>query len=137
MWQFRVAQRTVALLKVAVAALEALYKKPVPLMNTDSNKLLGSRLKKARVSAKLSQDFAAHTLGVTRQAVSKWETGASCPTARQLGELAMMYCACAHSLLFGEPYRQVVLKDFMNSRCRSVESQKEKVNGCERVAKSD
>lgn len=114
-----------------------LYKKPVTLMNTDPNMLLGSRLKRARVSAKLSQDFTAQTLGVTRQAVSKWETGASCPTARQLGELATMYCTCAHSLLFGEPFKQVKVQDLMRGQCRPVRSQKERENGRERVARPD
>ncbi|WP_080758201.1 helix-turn-helix transcriptional regulator [Comamonas testosteroni] len=106
-------------------------------MNTDSNMLFGSRLKRARIAAKLSQDFTAHALGVTRQAVSKWETGASWPTARQLGELATMYCTCAHSLLFGEPFKQVTVQDLMRGQCRPVRSQQERENGRERVARPD
>lgn len=106
-------------------------------MNTDSNKLIGSRLKMARIAANLSQDFTASTLGVTRQAVSKWETGASCPTARQLGELATMYCVCAHSLLFGEPFREVAVADLMKGQFRPKHAQLERADGRERVARSD
>ncbi|WP_428845750.1 helix-turn-helix transcriptional regulator [Comamonas testosteroni] len=108
-------------------------------MNTDSdsNKLLGSRLKKARVAAHLSQDFTANTMGVTRQAVSKWETGNSCPTARQLGELATMYCVCAHSLLFGEPFRAVAVGDLMKGQFRPRQTQLERADGCERTTRAD
>lgn len=70
-------------------------------------KLLGQRLKAARAEARLSQEFAAESLGVTRQSVSAWETGVSVPSAVQLGELATIYCACAHALLFGEPFTHV------------------------------
>lgn len=79
----------------------------------ERKKLLGRRLKTARRAAKLSQEFAAETLGVTRQSVSAWETGSSCPSAVQLGELATMYCVCAHALLFGEQFRPVNLSALM------------------------
>ncbi|MDP1051745.1 helix-turn-helix transcriptional regulator, partial [Klebsiella quasipneumoniae] len=72
-------------------------------MNSDSKKLFGQRLREARASVRLSQDDLAEALQVTRQAVSKWERGESSPTAQQLAELAAMCCACAHTLLFGEP----------------------------------
>lgn len=98
-------------------------------MNTDSNKLLGSRLKMARTSANLSQEFTASAMGVTRQAVSKWETGSSCPTARQLGELATMYCVCAHTLLFGVPYREVSMGDLLKGQFRPRHLQMERENG--------
>lgn len=62
----------------------------------------------------MSQDFAAETLGVTRQSVSAWERGASSPSAIQLGQLAAMYCICAHKLLFGEPFQRVQLSSLMS-----------------------
>lgn len=74
-------------------------------MDTDKKKLLGSRLKSARADAKMSQAFVAETLRVTRQSIYAWESGASCPTATQLGEISALYCVCAHTLLFGEPFR--------------------------------
>lgn len=81
----------------------------------EKKKLLGQRLKTARREAKLSQEFAAEMLGVTRQSVSAWETGASCPSATQLAELAALYCVCAHALLFGEPFRAVGVDVLMRS----------------------
>lgn len=62
----------------------------------------------------MTQDFAAETLGVTRQSVSAWERGASSPSAIQLGQLAAMYCICAHKLLFGEPFQPVRLSHLMS-----------------------
>ncbi|WP_417285332.1 helix-turn-helix transcriptional regulator [Comamonas sp.] len=76
-------------------------------MNTDKKKPLGVRLKKARIDAGMSQAFVAEALRVTRQSIYSWERGGSCPTAIQLGELATLYCVCAHTLLFGEPFRGI------------------------------
>lgn len=73
-------------------------------MSEGRKKLLGWRLKQARRDVSLSQGHVADTLGITRQSVSAWETGASCPSATQLAELSELYCKCAHSLLFGEEY---------------------------------
>lgn len=74
-------------------------------MKRERKKLLGSRLRAARLGAQQSQGQVAEALGVTRQSVSAWETGASSPSATQLGELSAMYCVCAHTLLFGEAFK--------------------------------
>ncbi|WP_409557825.1 helix-turn-helix transcriptional regulator [Acidovorax sp. K2F] len=74
-------------------------------MKQEQKRLLGMRLKLARVAVRQSQGHVAEVLGVTRQSVSAWETGASCPSATQLAELSALYCTCAHSLLFGESFR--------------------------------
>lgn len=79
----------------------------------ERRKLLGSRLRAARQRARLSQEGVAETLGITRQALSAWETGASCPSATQLAELATVYCECAHALLFGVPYQPINLAGLM------------------------
>ena len=42
---------------------------------------LGENIRKKREELKLSQEYVAEKLGVSRQAVSKWETGQSEPTA--------------------------------------------------------
>ena len=42
---------------------------------------LGERIKDRREKLKLSQGYVAEQIGVSRQAVSKWETGQSEPTA--------------------------------------------------------
>jgi len=49
---------------------------------------LGENIKKRREELKLSQEYVAEQLGVSRQAVSKWETGQSEPNASNLAELA-------------------------------------------------
>lgn len=73
-------------------------------MPHERRKVLGRRLRAARARSKLSQDAVAESLGVTRQALSAWETGCSCPNALQVADLAAVYCECAHALLFGVPY---------------------------------
>lgn len=52
---------------------------------------LGSNIKAKRKALKLSQEYVAEQLGVSRQAVSKWETGQSEPTASNLVELARLF----------------------------------------------
>lgn len=49
---------------------------------------LGENIKRRREELKLSQESIADQLGVSRQAVSKWETGQSEPTAGNLIRLA-------------------------------------------------
>lgn len=77
---------------------------------------LGARLKEARRLAEISQAQVAAELGVTRQSVSAWETGLSAPTANQLAQLSTAYCVCAHTLLFGEPFKPVDVSRFIRVR---------------------
>lgn len=49
---------------------------------------LGENIRNRRQELKLSQEYVADQLGISRQAVSKWETGQSEPTAGNLTELA-------------------------------------------------
>lgn len=49
---------------------------------------LGENIKDRREYLKLSQEYVAEQIGVSRQAVSKWETGQSEPTANNLTRLA-------------------------------------------------
>lgn len=52
---------------------------------------LGENIKARRQELKLSQEYVAERLGVSRQAVSKWETGQSEPTASNLIRLAEVF----------------------------------------------
>ncbi len=52
---------------------------------------LSENIKNKRQELKLSQEYVADQLGVSRQAVSKWETGQSEPTASNLTELASLF----------------------------------------------
>ena len=50
---------------------------PVRKEKDEKAKSLGEIIKKYRTECKMTQEFVAETLGVSRQAVSKWETGVS------------------------------------------------------------
>lgn len=88
-------------------------------MSTNHKKILGARLRAARFTNKMSQDFVSESLGVTRQSVSAWETGVSCPSAVQLAQLATLYCVCAHEILFGESFAPALMGRVL-AGCESV-----------------
>lgn len=50
---------------------------PMRKEKTASARSLGEVLKRRRTECKMTQEFAAEALGVSRQAVSKWESGVS------------------------------------------------------------
>ncbi len=54
-------------------------------------KSLGETIKELRVSRNMTQEFVAESLGVSRQAVSKWENGTSEPTTSNLVALAKLF----------------------------------------------
>lgn len=56
-------------------------------------------LKQHRLDCKMTQEFVAETLGVSRQAVSKWESGASDPSTTNLMALAKLFGVSAEELL--------------------------------------
>ena len=60
---------------------------------------LGERLKQERVRHKMTQEFVAETLGVSRQAVSKWENGVSDPSTSNLFAIADLYGISVENLL--------------------------------------
>lgn len=62
-------------------------------------KSLGEALKEHRTQCKMTQEFVAEHLGVSRQAVSKWENGTSDPSTANLLALARLYGVSAEELL--------------------------------------
>lgn len=50
---------------------------PVRKEKAESAKSLGEVIKRYRTQRKMTQEFVAESLGVSRQAVSKWESGVS------------------------------------------------------------
>lgn len=64
---------------------------------------LGHRIASRRRQLHLSQEYVAEQLGVSRQAVSKWETGQTEPTAKNLTELARLFGMTVSELV--EPER--------------------------------
>ena len=62
-------------------------------------KSLGEALKEHRAHCQMTQEFVAEHLGVSRQAVSKWENGTSDPSTANLLALAKLYGIDAAELL--------------------------------------
>ena len=62
-------------------------------------KSLGETLKARRTSRGFTQEYVAEALGVSRQAVSKWENGASDPSTANLMALAKLYGLSVDELL--------------------------------------
>ena len=60
---------------------------------------LGEELKARRVQCKMTQEFVADALGVSRQAVSKWENGTVDPSTSNLLALAKLYGLSPEALL--------------------------------------
>ena len=60
---------------------------------------LGEALKKYRMERNMTQEFVAEALGVSRQAVSRWETGAADPSTSNLLALAKLFGVSAEELL--------------------------------------
>ena len=62
-------------------------------------KSLGEVLKKHRVNCKMTQEFVAESLGVSRQAVSKWESGLSDPNTTNLIAVAKLFGVTPEELI--------------------------------------
>ena len=60
---------------------------------------LGEAIKHHRTRCKMTQEFVAESLGVSRQAVSKWESGASDPSTSNLLALAKLFGISTEELL--------------------------------------
>ncbi len=62
-------------------------------------KSLGEVIRENRTRCNMTQEFVAEQLGVSRQAVSKWENGTSEPTTSNLLALANLFDVPAEELL--------------------------------------
>lgn len=65
---------------------------------------LGSNISNKRKSLKLSQEYVAEQLGVSRQAISKWETNQSEPSMDNLIRLAELFDSDIKELVSPEQY---------------------------------
>lgn len=61
---------------------------------------LGETIKANRLRCQMTQEFVAETIGVSRQAVSKWESGASDPSTSNLIALAKLFGISPEELLY-------------------------------------
>lgn len=71
--------------------------------NRELKKSLGETLKTYRITCKMTQEFVAENIGVSRQAVSKWENGASDPSTSNLFALAKLFNISVEELLKNVP----------------------------------
>lgn len=65
----------------------------------ETRRSLGEAIKAHRTEKQMTQEFVAESLGVSRQAVSKWESGASDPSTSNLLALARLLGISAEELL--------------------------------------
>ena len=87
----------------AVQGVKALRKynrsEEVRKEKAETRRSLGEVLRDHRVRCKMTQEFVAESLGVSRQAVSKWETGTADPSTSNLLALAKLFGVSAEELL--------------------------------------
>ena len=72
---------------------------PVRKEKEENAKTLGETIKEYRMNCNMTQEFVAEALGVSRQAVSKWESGISSPSTTNLIALAKLFGGEAEELL--------------------------------------
>lgn len=93
----------VAFIYLFVLLVRALRKyiksEPVRKEKAECAKSLGEVIKRYRTQRKMTQEFVAESLGVSRQAVSKWESGASDPSTTNLMALAKLFGVTAEEIL--------------------------------------
>jgi len=84
---------------IVKALRKYLKSEPVRKENAAVRRSLGEALKAHRTECKMTQEFVAEHLGVSRQAVSKWENGTSDPSTSNLLALAKLYGISPEELL--------------------------------------
>jgi len=93
----------VPLIYIIILIIKALRKylrsSDVRKEKTEIKKTLGEALKTHRTNCKMTQEFVAESLGVSRQAVSKWENGSSDPSTSNLIALAKLFGVSVEELL--------------------------------------
>ena len=90
---------TVLIVLLIKALIKYLRTKEVRTEKAIVRKSLGEVLKDHRIQNQMTQEFVAEHLGVSRQAVSKWENGTSDPSTSNLLALAQLYGVNAADLL--------------------------------------
>ncbi len=81
------------------ALLKYLRTKDVRQEKSAVSHSLGETLKAHRTRCKMTQEFVAESIGVSRQAVSKWELGTSDPSTSNLFALAKLFGVSVEELL--------------------------------------
>ena len=91
---------TICLIVLLIRALRKYLRSgPVRQEKAEMAKSLGEAIKYHRTRCKMTQEFVAESIGVSRQAVSKWESGAADPSTSNLLALAKLYGVSPEELL--------------------------------------
>lgn len=85
---------------------------------------LGNSLFRARKKSGLSQEEVAEKLGISRQTVSKWETGETLPDIRQSKRLALLYHLSLDELIDFD----LDVQEIEQAIARSDEKREEKID---------
>ncbi len=88
------------LLSLLLRALEKYLREGKP-QEKQVRASLSQRLKQLRTERNFTQEYVAEMLGVSRQAVSKWENGSSEPSTSKLFDIAKLYGIEVTELLEG------------------------------------
>ena len=75
---------------------------------------LGTRIARLRKEQGLSQEAFAEQIGVSRQAVSKWESDASVPEVDKLVQISALFGVSIDSIIKGEPDEELPLPEPQN-----------------------
>jgi len=86
-------------LLVVKALKKYISSKEVREEKKEVRKSLAEILKENRIRCKMTQEFVSETIGVSRQAVSKWENGSTDPSTSNLIALANLYGVSTEELL--------------------------------------
>ena len=86
----------------------------------------GDNLKKIRVMKKLSQEDLAEKVGVSRQSVSKWETGDAYPTMNNLLELCKIFHCKINDLVNDSIIDMDFLGDEVKTKVVSLKKEEQK-----------
>ena len=112
---------------LTVLVIKALRKylksEPVRKEKQEAARNLGEVLKQHRVDCKMTQEFVAESLGVSRQAVSKWERAESAPDMGNLIALADLYEVTLDELLRVSPEVEEDMRFESQERAESVETE--------------
>ena len=91
---------TICLIVLLIRALRKYLRSgPVRQEKAEMAKSLGEAIKYHRTRCKMTQEFVAEAIGVSRQAVSKWESGAADPSTSNLLSLAKIFGVPPEELL--------------------------------------
>lgn len=90
----------VVLLVLAIRSLRKYLRSGTVRKETAAvRKSLGETIREYRTARQMTQEFVAESLGVSRQAVSKWESGTSDPSTANLIALARLFQVSPEELL--------------------------------------